>query len=326
MEPDETKMINAAKIPIQKTATMTTIHEQKNNDLVSSVTGSPNTQKKIVKSQVFESGPEETSVMDASRRAPEISTVTESTTSMVFNNSLASKDASRKRKSTQYLNSRRHSTIPFNSPDGRHRSNSLMAARPSSRMFRNQHMARPDSETTGYSQVSASSTIYQAVFGNHDTEEENHEGGGNVSFSVTLFRVFLIALKMMYINVAQRSLELFNCTYNEVTNEYIFQPQTSRKCFENWWYQLLPWSIAGILIYVIGIPALYVFLFLKRRKYLKMKAEHRNQSQQFIVRVTYKKNCEFHESARYWDAVLMVQSLGLVSCQMFFTQYIVSRH
>jgi hypothetical protein len=75
-----------------------------------------------------------------------------------------------------------------------------------------------------------------------------------------------------------------------------FEAEPNRNCFTRWWYDLLPISISGIMLYVVGIPSLVFFLFFERQKILKKDFTTRNQFQTFILKLSYCKVSEFKEN------------------------------
>lgn len=155
-----------------------------------------------------------------------------------------------------------------------------------------------------------------------DTGDEESAGGGKVPFIVILGGIYLTMLKMVYINLSLWSLELYDCNPTEIANYFIYQPESSRKCYDDWWYALLPFSILGILLYVLGIPCIILVLYLARKRDLLIQKNRRTCFQQFIIQLTFKRNNEFQEHARYWDMVLMIRQLAIVICQLFFTNFI----
>jgi uncharacterized membrane protein len=145
-------------------------------------------------------------------------------------------------------------------------------------------------------------------------------GGGKTSLTVTLFSIFILLLKMIYINVAKRAMELFDCNYDPITGNSYFEPEPNRICYREWWMRMMPYGVAAVGAYVVGIPLLFLFLFLKRRKYLYIPLNKRTRLQQFIVQITYKKNSEFREEVEHWNVVLLVRSFLIICCMLFFGQ------
>jgi hypothetical protein len=74
------------------------------------------------------------------------------------------------------------------------------------------------------------------------------------------------------------------------------------------------------VLFILGIPALFLNLFFMRRRYLAIPVENRTKFHNFILRITYKKKSEYRAESSYWDALTLIQKLAIVVCQLLFTQ------
>lgn len=129
----------------------------------------------------------------------------------------------------------------------------------------------------------------------------------------------LFAMKILYLSLARRALELFNCTSDGAGN-YYFEAEPSRKCYtEKWWTDLLPISILAIVFYVIGIPVVSLYLSRRRMQIIAEKQPfERTKKENFILQITYKKKREFRNQFDFWDVVVMMRKFMIVACQLFF--------
>lgn len=166
--------------------------------------------------------------------------------------------------------------------------------------------------------------FWNIVSGDYDNRvrQRDEDAGANPTLSASLFGIFLLILKLVYINVSSRSLELFQCSHNPTTGLYYYYSEPSRICFQSWWFNLLPFAIAGICIYVIGIPGLFIALDRMRKRYLLIPRIQRTRFQMFILQATYKKRSEFYPNTEYWDVVLLLRKLAVISCQIIFTDFV----
>lgn len=141
------------------------------------------------------------------------------------------------------------------------------------------------------------------------------------TITTSLLAACLLAFKILYLTLAKKSLEIFNCVDDKNGNFY-FDAEPSRKCFvEGWWYSLLPSSILGIIFYVVGIPAISLYLSLMRMKVLKKQRFEFTSWDKFIIRVTSKKHREFSEKFDYWDVIIMTRKFLIVVSQLFFASF-----
>lgn len=150
----------------------------------------------------------------------------------------------------------------------------------------------------------------------HEEEE-----GKNPSFTASLLGGCVFALKIMYLSLSRRTLEIYNCQ-NDGSGNFYFSSIPSRKCYtEKWWMDLLPSSITAIIVYIVGIPVLAIFLSLKRIQTLKKPKNQRTKVDEFILQVTYKKRREFKTQFDYWDVIIMVRKFMIAASQLFFATF-----
>jgi hypothetical protein len=139
-------------------------------------------------------------------------------------------------------------------------------------------------------------------------------------FTTTL-SMFFLTLKMAYFSVAFKTLQLFACTYDGVN--YYFEPEPNRYCFQKWWYACLPVAIVSLIVHVIGIPALFYWLYNYRAKILMIEQSKRTWYQRFHLCMTFKKNSEFKDKYNYWEIIIMFRKLLISGAQLFFATNIV---
>ena len=133
--------------------------------------------------------------------------------------------------------------------------------------------------------------------------------------------IYLLAVKLMYLALAKRALELFDCSY-DASESFFFEIEPTRQCFTSqWWQLLLPWSIMAILVFVIGFPSVTAFMILYRYRVLKKPVHTRKPWESFLLQVTYKKQNEFRHGHDFWPVVISIRQLLLASVQLFFTDY-----
>jgi hypothetical protein len=142
-------------------------------------------------------------------------------------------------------------------------------------------------------------------------------------FSASMAAIYLLSMSLMYLMLARRSLELFDCTYDGAGN-YFFEYEPNRLCYAPealWYWHLLPWAIASILVYVIGFPVVMSWLTVTRGKYVDLREEERTRFQEFLLLATYKKQSEYRQGYEFWEVVVALRKLLIVMVQVFFTRY-----
>ncbi len=142
-----------------------------------------------------------------------------------------------------------------------------------------------------------------------------------IPFYATMINLFIMFLCLAYLALSRTSLEIFDCS--KQGDEWWFDVEPSRKCYEKWWYKMLPFAFAGILFYVIGIPLLIIWLFMMRRRALTKEDEERTGFERVVLYVTYREKKEYRDGKEFWDAVLLGRKLLIVISQLFFTSFVV---
>ena len=147
------------------------------------------------------------------------------------------------------------------------------------------------------------------------------EDGRNQSMPASFLNLYLMALKLMYLSLSTKALELFDCSYDPA-EKFFFQIEPNRSCFiGGWWWDLLPFSVGAIIFYVIGIPSLVAYMAILRVRYLKIRPVQRTWKQNFLLQVTYKAKKEYRPECDYWESVISVRKLCIVASQLFFSEY-----
>lgn len=81
------------------------------------------------------------------------------------------------------------------------------------------------------------------------------------NFGIMLAGIWLSLLNSLYLTLSMKSLEIFNCIDLDPNNpdvRKVIANETSAKCYDDKWRQLLPFALTGIGLYAVGI--LLVFL------------------------------------------------------------------
>lgn len=69
-------------------------------------------------------------------------------------------------------------------------------------------------------------------------ELKNPYDGSRQSIYASAASIYLLALKLMYLSLARKSLELYNC--GDAAQGYFFNVEPSRKCYvETWWWAVI---------------------------------------------------------------------------------------
>ena len=145
------------------------------------------------------------------------------------------------------------------------------------------------------------------------TEKEEDEGA-NSTLVASLMKSYIILLDVLYFSLAEASLELFDCTRFEGVS--FFEAESNRQCYQSWWYELLPFSILGLVLYTIGIPLLSYYLYSQRQRILAIPPIQRGSWHKTVLKWTYEKKGSFKPGFEYWRSVITIRKLGLVAVKM----------
>ena len=89
----------------------------------------------------------------------------------------------------------------------------------------------------------------------HVAAEEDY----SIKLSAALIRSILMILVMAYIPLCNFTLQYFNCT-NQLDGSWSLDAQPSLKCYDDKHMSYLPWALWGVLVYMIGIPAIVAII------------------------------------------------------------------
>ncbi|KAI9138129.1 hypothetical protein BKA69DRAFT_819235 [Paraphysoderma sedebokerense] len=138
-----------------------------------------------------------------------------------------------------------------------------------------------------------------------------------------IFKAYMSFLNLLFVHVATSSLSLFDCT-KEADNISYLDSDSSLRCYEPWYYQDLPYGIAGLCCYVLGIPLMSVivsYAALRARKNRATTYSILNKFQLFCEKLM-SSNHEFKPDYRFISVVQLFQKLFLVVVNIFFTRYV----
>ncbi|KAI9143976.1 hypothetical protein BKA69DRAFT_1057483 [Paraphysoderma sedebokerense] len=131
--------------------------------------------------------------------------------------------------------------------------------------------------------------------------------------------MFNASLSVLYVHLAAKSLSLFDCTFEEDGKAYL-DDEVSLVCYTDWWYQDLPFGIASMLIYVIGIPLYFGLLC-----FLYYQTKFRGGSWDKWKRISrgiLHGDGDFKPEFQYFIILQLFQKLSIVAISIFFSQFI----
>jgi hypothetical protein len=133
-------------------------------------------------------------------------------------------------------------------------------------------------------------------------------------FTHSLLNLFWLFLLLAYYPLAKNSLEIFSCVQHGSESYFVREP--SQKCYGTWWYQLFAPAVAGICIYVIGIPALTAAMLWIRQEAKQKERSQRTWFERQILFITIRQSMRFRSGEEYWDVVHLMRKLSVVICQV----------
>ncbi|KAI9138135.1 hypothetical protein BKA69DRAFT_1093496 [Paraphysoderma sedebokerense] len=148
------------------------------------------------------------------------------------------------------------------------------------------------------------------------------EGDSKPKTLVRLFKAYMSFLNLLFVHVATSSLALFDCT-QEADNFSYLDSDPSLRCYESWYYQDLPYGIAGLCCYVFGIPLMSVIISyaaLTANKHPVKSNSVWHKFQVFSEKIM-STNHEFKADYQFVTVVQLFQKLFMVVVNIFFTKY-----
>lgn len=143
-------------------------------------------------------------------------------------------------------------------------------------------------------------------------------GCNNNGALLRIIKAFNIALSVLYVNLAAKSLSLFDCTYESDGKAYI-DDEVALVCYQEWWYRDLPINIASVTLYVVGIPLYFGVL-----SYLCFQTRHPGSSWEKcrqIAQVIIHCDGHFKTKCQYFVVVQLLHKLAILCISLFFSRY-----
>ncbi|KAJ3433975.1 insulin-like growth factor binding proteinn-terminal [Anaeramoeba flamelloides] len=131
-------------------------------------------------------------------------------------------------------------------------------------------------------------------------------------FLNTCVNVFVASLLVLYLILALKIFEFFDCTYSSSLKQYIFEPEKSHYCFDDWWYKILPFVIFFMIIYIVGIPIFFGYILWYHSKNVNEKIFNQRLS---LLYSRYK--IEYF----YWEIIIIFRKFFIVVFEIYLTNY-----
>ncbi|KAI9138133.1 hypothetical protein BKA69DRAFT_1093477 [Paraphysoderma sedebokerense] len=140
---------------------------------------------------------------------------------------------------------------------------------------------------------------------------------------VRVFKGYMSFLNLLFVHVATSSLAMFDCT-KEADNLSYLDSDPSLRCYESWYYQDLPYAMAGLCCYVLGIPVVSVIFSYAARRARDTSAKVNSiwDKFQLFSEAIMNTNHEFKTDYQFMSVVQLFQKLFLVVVNIFFTRYV----
>ncbi|KAI9143132.1 hypothetical protein BKA69DRAFT_205483 [Paraphysoderma sedebokerense] len=145
----------------------------------------------------------------------------------------------------------------------------------------------------------------------------NPSVGSRTNFILRLMKLFNIALSILYVNLAAKSLSLFDCTLESDGKAYL-DDDVSLVCYTDWWYRDLPINVAAVIVYAIGIPLYFGLL-----SFLYCQSRYRGPSWEnwrHISRTIMQGDGDFKPQYQYFIVIQLLHKLAIVSISIFFSR------
>ncbi|KAI9140027.1 hypothetical protein BKA69DRAFT_592450 [Paraphysoderma sedebokerense] len=129
-------------------------------------------------------------------------------------------------------------------------------------------------------------------------------------------RIFNALLSILFANLATKSLGLFDCTL-EQDGYYYLDADASMRCYSDQWNAAVPYGLAGIIVYVIGIPLYYsALLYVIYQK--SYQGTFWRQAKEVVPKIMTFEHIYKPEKQRF-ILVQLLQKFCLIVVSMFFS-------
>jgi len=135
--------------------------------------------------------------------------------------------------------------------------------------------------------------------------------GAKVSVLRVLERIVFVGGPLLYIPLARSALVLFDCT-KLPNGKYALDVDLSLECFDDTWWELAPYGLAGILLYVVLVPAVIGgVLWGYRKRLLDPTIMARYGSIYKLFRINW----------AWFELIVLVKKLAIISATLFLSTY-----
>jgi hypothetical protein len=145
-----------------------------------------------------------------------------------------------------------------------------------------------------------------------------------------ILQALILGMKFLYLSVATKTFELYNCIPEGSNGSYYFEPQPNQRCYvEDWWKVLQPFTIASAIIYVFGF-LVFVFVIEYRRRILILGDNFSylgttsntfwTSLDSLILKLTYYTRPAYRPGYEWWDCIILLRKLGIAMTLMFISK------
>jgi hypothetical protein len=133
------------------------------------------------------------------------------------------------------------------------------------------------------------------------------------SFSNRVINAYLSLLSLGFLTLASTALEPFGCRLDK-DHKYTLVADPSKLCFDTWWRALAPFAVAGVLVYVIGIPVT-LFWWLRRNR-------DRLSDPDFVERYGGLYS-SYVPGLPHWEAIVMAEKIAVAAVGLLMNGFVV---
>jgi cysteine-rich repeat protein len=127
-----------------------------------------------------------------------------------------------------------------------------------------------------------------------------------------LVNAFILILTLLHMVLASSSLQLFDCTPRNALGQSFLDSAPAKQCYGKWWFRRVPFAVAGVILYALGIPFFIGYLSWKLQRMKKLKsAVFRRYFSSF--------SGKYRRELPAWESVVMIRELGVVLSRSMFS-------
>jgi hypothetical protein len=129
-------------------------------------------------------------------------------------------------------------------------------------------------------------------------------------FGDKCIHTFVVVILFSYVFVVTKAAQIFNCT--SIRGVLRMDSERSVICFQGWWWSYVPFSLATLVSFSIGVIILFSFVIFFKKRVQNSKVFNARFRFLFV---------RFRDERLYWEIVIILRKLLIAMSVIFFSSY-----